>query len=339
MPDPWVAIDATFRRNPKIAGLPSDSARYGWLVVLGEAKLLRRHGTFTRNQWRECAGRFWKFLPNYIAAGLIHEGRALCSEDVRDRCLEGRAEFVADNVLLVHDWPAHQREIVEPGTGSQTGKQRTANWRLRTAVFERDNYTCRYCANAEYPREWLILEHVIPSHRPESTTDMANLVTACRGCNFKKKGRTPEEAGMVLLPEPVTHHGDTSQERHEPVTSRALSSSSEGQSSGSPGEGSGGRVADLMALFSELTGLAYVPLRGTKQGDRLMRFVAKDGWEKVEQTARAAAADLGDLPELGQLVNTLDNYLHQPLGGGAKVIPMKSKGYGPDMEAVRNVGR
>ena len=72
--------------------------------------------------------------------------------------------------------------------------------------------------------------------------------------------------------------------------------------------------SDLMALFTELTGLAFVPM-ATRNGDRLVRWVAKDGWPKVEAAARRAAADLGGYPEPGQLVNTIDNYLHPPLTG------------------------
>lgn len=74
------------------------------------------------------------------------------------------------------------------------GARRTANYRLRTAIFERDFYTCRYCGAADYPREWLVMEHVDPN----GPTDSTNLVTACRPCNKLKGGRTPDEAGMTI---------------------------------------------------------------------------------------------------------------------------------------------
>lgn len=75
------------------------------------------------------------------------------------------------------------------------GAKRTASYRLRTAIFERDNYTCQYCGVADYPRDWLVLEHV----DPEGSTDESNLVAACRPCNKRKGPRTPEQAGMPLL--------------------------------------------------------------------------------------------------------------------------------------------
>ena len=114
------------------------------------------------------------------------------------------------------------------------GAIRTANWRLRNRIFTRDKYTCRYCGNSDSNRDWLVLEHVVPGG---PSTD-ENLVTACRPCNKLKGGRTPEEAGMVLLGEP----GDASQLRHETHHSvvtpstvlKSLSESTEGESVPSP---------------------------------------------------------------------------------------------------------
>jgi hypothetical protein len=115
------------------------------------------------------------------------------------------------------DWKVHERvgrirgrhgALVEDRT---PGAIRTANWRLRNAVFERDAYTCRYCGNGSYPRDWLILEHV----EPKGPTTEENLVTACRPCNKLKGDRNPLQAGMPLRdvslsdasPNPVTLHG------------------------------------------------------------------------------------------------------------------------------------
>lgn len=54
---------------------------------------------------------------------------------------------------------------------------------LRKMVFERDGYICRYCGNeTQRPHA----DHVYPESRGGETT-LANLVTACPGCNFKKK--------------------------------------------------------------------------------------------------------------------------------------------------------
>lgn len=67
-------------------------------------------------------------------------------------------------------------------------------------VMERDGYVCRYCGIADYPRDWLVLEHVDPF----GPTTPANLVAACRSCNKLKGRRTPEQAGMAFGTVPVS---------------------------------------------------------------------------------------------------------------------------------------
>ena len=61
--------------------------------------------------------------------------------------------------------------------------------RIRTQVFERDAYTCRYCGqHTESPH----CDHVIPLCKGGETT-LENLVTACPACNCSKHDKTPEE--------------------------------------------------------------------------------------------------------------------------------------------------
>ena len=69
----------------------------------------------------------------------------------------------------------------------------------RREVFQRDNYTCQYCG-AE-TRE-LTLDHVIPRHRGGRHI-WGNVVSACAKCNNRKAGRTPQEAGMRLIRQPI----------------------------------------------------------------------------------------------------------------------------------------
>ncbi|HHC08190.1 MAG TPA: HNH endonuclease [Actinobacteria bacterium] len=72
----------------------------------------------------------------------------------------------------------------------------------RRAVFLRDDFTCQYCGGRAEN-----VDHVVPKsqgglHRWD------NVVAACRRCNTKKGGRTPEQAGLRLrrLPrEPARH--------------------------------------------------------------------------------------------------------------------------------------
>lgn len=68
----------------------------------------------------------------------------------------------------------------------------------RKEVFNRDQWTCQYCGNAGRD---LTLDHVVPRHRGGPHT-WENLVSACKPCNHRKAGRTPQEANMRLLREP-----------------------------------------------------------------------------------------------------------------------------------------
>jgi len=68
----------------------------------------------------------------------------------------------------------------------------------RREVFERDGWQCQYCGKVTRD---LTLDHVVPRHRGGEHT-WENLVSACRACNHRKAGRTPEEARMRLLREP-----------------------------------------------------------------------------------------------------------------------------------------
>ncbi len=120
-----------------------------------------------------------------------------------------------DGGWLVDGWDEWQEGDVSVGDRMRRlrarggGSTRTANWRLRNEVYARDHYSCRYCGIADYEREWLVADHVIPL--PDGPTTAENLATACRPCNKRKGARTPEQAGMPLLSAPASYAGDASQ--------------------------------------------------------------------------------------------------------------------------------
>lgn len=70
----------------------------------------------------------------------------------------------------------------------------------RRGVLSRDRETCQYCG-VQPGRSSLTVDHVLPRSRGGMTV-WENVVTACRDCNHRKGGRTPEEANMVLLTRP-----------------------------------------------------------------------------------------------------------------------------------------
>lgn len=71
----------------------------------------------------------------------------------------------------------------------------------RANVFTRDGFSCQYCGTRKSPRE-LNYDHVVPRVQGGRTV-WENIVTSCYDCNGKKRGRTPEQAGMRLLRAPV----------------------------------------------------------------------------------------------------------------------------------------
>lgn len=101
--DPHLLVSSRLPDHPKLVELGSDSARWGWLVVLCEAKRQRPAGRFpSRVVLAHLLGRYAKYIPAYVQAGLLHEAPALC-----DRCRSSVGD-VSDGVLVVHDWAAHQ---------------------------------------------------------------------------------------------------------------------------------------------------------------------------------------------------------------------------------------
>lgn len=72
----------------------------------------------------------------------------------------------------------------------------------RAAVFKRDDLKCQYCSKS-LRTDLMTIDHVIPKIKGGSNRSFTNCVAACYVCNNRKGGRTPEEAGMKLLKQPV----------------------------------------------------------------------------------------------------------------------------------------
>jgi 5-methylcytosine-specific restriction endonuclease McrA len=67
----------------------------------------------------------------------------------------------------------------------------------RANVFLRDHGVCQYCGH-QYAKNQLTLDHVIPIVQGGKKS-WENIVTACKPCNQRKGGRTPNQAGMHLV--------------------------------------------------------------------------------------------------------------------------------------------
>jgi 5-methylcytosine-specific restriction endonuclease McrA len=71
----------------------------------------------------------------------------------------------------------------------------------RINVYARDRNTCQYCGR-RFARADLNLDHVIPRSQGGCST-WENVVCSCLDCNRKKGGRTPAQARMRLIRQPV----------------------------------------------------------------------------------------------------------------------------------------
>jgi 5-methylcytosine-specific restriction endonuclease McrA len=80
----------------------------------------------------------------------------------------------------------------------QIKRPRPVRKMTRSEIFNRDGHTCQYCGKKERP---LTLDHVVP-RRLGGVHTWDNVVAACGHCNRRKAGRTPQQAGMMLLSQP-----------------------------------------------------------------------------------------------------------------------------------------
>ncbi len=71
----------------------------------------------------------------------------------------------------------------------------------RVNIYARDNHRCQYCG-LKCTIDELTYDHVVPRSKGGRTT-WENIVSACYLCNRRKANRTPVEAGMKLLAEPM----------------------------------------------------------------------------------------------------------------------------------------
>ncbi len=71
----------------------------------------------------------------------------------------------------------------------------------RRNIFARDSNRCQYCGK-KFPTSELSLDHVKPRSKGGETS-WTNIVCCCVDCNVRKGGRTPVEARMKLIAEPI----------------------------------------------------------------------------------------------------------------------------------------
>ena len=146
---------------------PIDRVVWVWIAVLESAAELDRDGVFDVD-----AGELAYFL------------------NVEQDHIEAILSAIGDDGLTKHGtiaaWDIYSRWMYRlPWT----------EWAVvRLYIFQRDNFTCRYCGASGVALE---CDHVIPVSKGGSN-EKSNLVTSCRTCNRTKADKTPEEMGWAL---------------------------------------------------------------------------------------------------------------------------------------------
>jgi 5-methylcytosine-specific restriction endonuclease McrA len=152
----------------------------------------------------------------------------------------GRAEVLEHGVPPIR---TPSRELARPSVIRLVAYVRRPRPRVRFSrreIFRRDGYTCQYCGRTG---GHLTLDHVFPRHRG-GRDGWENLVTACRSCNQRKGGRTPQEARMTLRRRPFEPKATVSALLHPDAPHcsawRLYLGEPSGREAGSPPEGWGG---------------------------------------------------------------------------------------------------
>jgi 5-methylcytosine-specific restriction endonuclease McrA len=112
----------------------------------------------------------------------------------------GKAEVVEESDMEIR---SVSRSWKLPSVIRQFGKfkRRTEAQFSRINIYLRDAWTCQYCGKKKTARD-LTFDHVVPRAQGGKTS-WTNVVTACRKCNGEKADRTPKQAGMALMKEPI----------------------------------------------------------------------------------------------------------------------------------------
>jgi hypothetical protein len=70
---------------------------------------------------------------------------------------------------------------------------------LRFSVFQRDNFTCRYCGRVP-PNVILQIDHIVPVSKG-GKNEKTNLITSCADCNYGKKDKPVISQATISIQE------------------------------------------------------------------------------------------------------------------------------------------
>jgi len=105
----WIRVMADVHRHPKVVALPSDPARWAFIVVLAEGKAVGGRWESERH-FRAYCGALARHLPALVGVGLLER--------------DGEA-------ILIHDWDQYQREPKADPTAADRMRRKRARDKLK----------------------------------------------------------------------------------------------------------------------------------------------------------------------------------------------------------------
>ena len=182
----WIESHQELRDHPKLQAL-AERLEISRVTAIGHLHCL---WWWTLSYAKD--GTLGRYSAKAIAAGAEWEGDpAVFVEALR---AEG---FIDPEPDRIHDWEDFAGKMMDRRQAN-AARQKASRDRVRLPIFERDQGLCRYCGGVLDPDDF-VAEHMVPAARG-GTDDPSNLVASCRSCNLRKNNRTPQEAGMPVLP-------------------------------------------------------------------------------------------------------------------------------------------
>lgn len=221
----WFKVDDKIATHPKVLAAGPQPMLLWFLTgpqcagvntPIATVPMVRLSGRLAEKSADETA----ELAQALVDVGLWHDEKA------RRRCnrckVADDTRRLATGEFMYHDWWDYQLTEAEKKLALDRFRntrrmQLKRDMKLRQAITLRDRSTCRYCAVFVHWRDEQTADQGTFDHiDPMGPNTLGNVVVACRRCNGIKCNRSPEEAGMKLLPEPAELDDDP-----EPFANRA----------------------------------------------------------------------------------------------------------------------
>lgn len=189
----WFKVDDGLHDHKKVRGL--DCAAVGLWTLAGSWAGQHKTNGFVPQSVVPRWSKGWKKQ----AAELVTRGLWAVDEQ------EGEQGWVFVNWA---EYQPKQQEIDVPLDRLRWRRKNALkkNRDLCEQVVVRDRGMCRYCGCRVNWQDRKGAKGGTYDHiDPDGENTLANVVVACRRCNGRKRDRTPHEAGMTLLPEPLPY--------------------------------------------------------------------------------------------------------------------------------------